>query len=752
MKSTVEGKSVYCRVLPLLSLIAALLVTGCVSTPYVHSGTGDASVAGHVAFLAHPALRGRKPLTSGSRKARRYIHERFSKAGLVPWGDAEDYFQSVRIGTNVIGVLPGTDPNLADEYVLVSAHYDHLGKGYLGAADNAAGVAALLGILERLSEPGSRPKRPVCFAAFDCEERGLIGSFAFTCRDDFQPSQIAAVVNMDILGRQLLDVIDDTLFITGTESYPGLRRTIADSGRTHDLRMLPIGTDVVGPRSDHIAFEGMGFPVLFFSSGVYKDYHEKGDTADKLHYNELTSATEVVFETVQTLANANVVEEASPPTEGDRAELASAKTVLSEILASHESTELDATQVEGLESMLGRAEVFLGGGDYSLADRHTFWRTGIKALGPLLYPDFIDEEKEEDGEESEEAEALRKWNEERHAFYMANLHEMTSTHRKIFADGCRHLIGAVQERSRFSLLVRGLERVEYTAYDLRDDYIHFSMNEDGTGLLDVLIPSCNMHLHRRGLPFPGGNMGMAMRWNVLHYEGLRDRIADYVLLKLDAKEPEPKTIPADVLSKIMRVVTGLDEERDYEAWHAWRIEQSGAADVHAWRAELLGSKDPGLVEATLLDMSGFEASRSTHMPLLQRIMADSSMPSDVRARALGLYKLFAKKEDLAQFVALLGDDTVIAPKALSFLNDGSYPFRDHVAIMGLLHARKGKPGAKPKSAKTIATVALQALREITHRDFGTDAQAWQQWIEKAGRLPRSGRTSTWDTSSAHIGL
>src|SRR5690606_36880543 len=109
------------------------------------------------------------------RKARTYISDHFTSLGLVPWGAAEGFEQSVLMGTNVVGVLPGDDPALKDEIVLISAHYDHLGKGHLGAADNAAGVATLLELASRLATAPEPPKRSIAFAAFDCEERGLWG-------------------------------------------------------------------------------------------------------------------------------------------------------------------------------------------------------------------------------------------------------------------------------------------------------------------------------------------------------------------------------------------------------------------------------------------------------------------------------------------------------------------------------------------------------------------------------------------------
>jgi len=222
--------------------------------------TGKQALIAHVRFLADPALKGRKPKTAGSRAARRYIEARFKECGLVPWRDAKGYELPFGYGINVVGVLPGLDPNLKEQLVIVSAHYDHLGKTqgkiYAGAGDNASGVGAMLEVAREMASSAERPRRSVAFVAFDCEEMMLLGSFAFSCRPDVEHAKIAAVVNMDMLGRNLLDVVRQTIFIAGTEQYPQLRERVRGFGTNAGIRVLPLGTDLVGPRSDHATPEG----------------------------------------------------------------------------------------------------------------------------------------------------------------------------------------------------------------------------------------------------------------------------------------------------------------------------------------------------------------------------------------------------------------------------------------------------------------------------------------------------------------
>ncbi|MHC4572351.1 MAG: M28 family peptidase, partial [Planctomycetota bacterium] len=292
------------RLLVIFLFLCLIVITGCVSIPHeqLSRAIETQELSDHVHFLAQPALKGRKPRTWESATARRYLKDRFETYGLLPWGQAKGYEQPFGFGTNVIGVLPGSDPNFADEIVMLVAHYDHVGKTkkgvLLGACDNASGVAVLLEIAERLALSERRQRRTICFASFDCEEKCTLGSFIFTCQEDFDKSKIAAVVNVDLLGRDFLDIIDGSLLVVGTELYPKLRTQILKAGTENGVKILPIGTDLVGPRGDHVAFEMMDIPILFFTCGLYKDYHKPTDTADKLNYPKMRKSAALIAQTV----------------------------------------------------------------------------------------------------------------------------------------------------------------------------------------------------------------------------------------------------------------------------------------------------------------------------------------------------------------------------------------------------------------------------------------------------------------------
>ncbi len=196
----------------------------------------------------------------------------------------------------MVAILPGTDADLADEIVILTAHYDHVGKGRKGvcpgACDNASSVAALLEIAEQMTLADKGPRRSVCFASFDTEERMAFGAFAFTLSKTFKGKKIAAVVNIDMLGRNFLDIIENSLFVVGTENYPQLRAQIMQKAQSNNLQILPLSTELTGPAGDHLAFEHLDIPVLFFSCGYNKDYHATTDTPEKLDYETIKKSAD----------------------------------------------------------------------------------------------------------------------------------------------------------------------------------------------------------------------------------------------------------------------------------------------------------------------------------------------------------------------------------------------------------------------------------------------------------------------------
>lgn len=205
---------------------------------------------------------------------------------------------------NVLGLLPGKGV-LAEELVVIGAHFDHVGMGgagslapgtyeiHNGADDNASGTVGLLETARRLTElvtssPAETPRRSLLFIAFSGEELGLIGSEYYVNHPRFELSKTVAMLNLDMVGRISDNVL--TVYGTGTaKEFDGML-TEANEGIGFDIKRQPEG---VGP-SDHQSFFLKGIPVYHFFSGFHPDYHRPSDDFDKINVNGISRITDMV--------------------------------------------------------------------------------------------------------------------------------------------------------------------------------------------------------------------------------------------------------------------------------------------------------------------------------------------------------------------------------------------------------------------------------------------------------------------------
>lgn len=210
---------------------------------------------------------------------------------------------------NVIMYLRGEDESLRNEYVIIGAHFDHLGMGgpasrardtiavHHGADDNASGVSAMIELAERFAlTPGSH-RRSLVFTAFSGEESGLLGSRYFTDNPLVDLSMVDAMINLDMVGR----LQDSSLQIGGIGTAEKFRDIITSLTDTSRFR-LSLSEEGYGP-SDHSSFYGKDIPVLFFSSGAHLDYHTPSDTWDKLNYPGMKDISDLVFSIAGSIAN-----------------------------------------------------------------------------------------------------------------------------------------------------------------------------------------------------------------------------------------------------------------------------------------------------------------------------------------------------------------------------------------------------------------------------------------------------------------
>lgn len=211
---------------------------------------------------------------------------------------------------NVVMVLRGGDEESRDEYLVIGAHFDHLGMGgsssragdtvavHHGADDNASGVAGVIEIAEKFALAGKSNRRSIIFAGFSGEESGLLGSKYFTENPPVELSKVNAMMNLDMVGR-LSD--SGSLQIGGVGTSPVLRDLVAALADTNTIE-LALSEEGSGP-SDHSAFYGKDIPVLFFTTGAHLDYHTPSDTWDKLNYTGMVNVADYIFNVAQRLAN-----------------------------------------------------------------------------------------------------------------------------------------------------------------------------------------------------------------------------------------------------------------------------------------------------------------------------------------------------------------------------------------------------------------------------------------------------------------
>lgn len=207
-------------------------------------------------------------------------------SGLTLTVDIERIHRKV---ANVVAELPGTDPKFADQYIVVGAHYDHLGLGdqnslapnqkgqvHHGADDNASGISGILELADVLAHSPQRPRHSIVFIGFAGEELGLLGSSYYTQHPPFPLNQAIAMINLDMIGR----VSNNRLYVSGMGTSPGFQQMVQDANRAVEFN-LSYSSSGYGA-SDQTSFTSHEVPVFFFFSGLHSDYHKPSDTWDKI--------------------------------------------------------------------------------------------------------------------------------------------------------------------------------------------------------------------------------------------------------------------------------------------------------------------------------------------------------------------------------------------------------------------------------------------------------------------------------------
>ena len=288
-------------------------------------------------FLASDELQGREAGFHGSRVTSEYIVSLLQWMGVSPLADS--YFQlfdayrkerqkkgrlevhpdsiaklkqevhqklSMR---NVLGMIPGKNTK---EYVIVGAHFDHLGidpaldgdQIYNGADDNASGVSAVLQIARAFLASGQQPERNVIFAFWDGEEKGLLGSKYFVQTCPFL-SQIKGYLNFDMIGRNNKPQQPKQVVYFYTAAHPGFGDWLKEDIRKYGLQLEPDYRAWENPigGSDNGSFAKVGIPIIWYHTDGHPDYHQPSDHADRLNWDKVVEITKASFLNMWKMAN-----------------------------------------------------------------------------------------------------------------------------------------------------------------------------------------------------------------------------------------------------------------------------------------------------------------------------------------------------------------------------------------------------------------------------------------------------------------
>lgn len=282
----------------------------------------EQNLRANLSFLASDALGGRGTPSPELDIAAEFIASRFRNSGLIP-GSKDSYFQ---IGTwkagdatlqskNVIGVLPGTDPKLKQTYILVTAHYDHLGKRekmegdniFNGANDDGSGTVGVIELANAMRD--LKLKRSIVFMTFYGEERGMLGSRFYSNNPIFPLLDTIVNVNLEQIGR----TDDDegkrvsAVSVTGLD-YSSLEQVLTSSGKRTGIKVEkhPQFSDPYFYASDNASLAQKGVPAHTICTAFsYPDYHKVGDHWDKIDYANMTKVLRMVALSLMDLANSD---------------------------------------------------------------------------------------------------------------------------------------------------------------------------------------------------------------------------------------------------------------------------------------------------------------------------------------------------------------------------------------------------------------------------------------------------------------
>ena len=264
----------------------------------------------YIDVLADDTFEGRAAGSRGGRAAAGYLVQQLQRLKLAGGATDGKYYQPFGENSrNLLAILPGSDPTLKNEVILLGAHYDHVGYGkrtnsygplgyiHNGADDNASGVAGLLAVAEAITQLPQAPKRTILLAFWDGEEQGMLGSKHWVANPTVPLKQVKFMVNVDMIGRLRENKMD----IVGTRSSQGLRQWMSEQNQSSGLRFNFVWE--LKPNSDHYVFFQKKIPMMMLHTGLHDNYHRPSDDPETINRAGLQQVSRMLFTITLDLAN-----------------------------------------------------------------------------------------------------------------------------------------------------------------------------------------------------------------------------------------------------------------------------------------------------------------------------------------------------------------------------------------------------------------------------------------------------------------
>jgi hypothetical protein len=531
----------------------------------------------------------------------------------------------------------------------------------------------------------------LAFVSFDAEEQGLFGSFAFTCRRDVDEAKIVAVVNMDMLGRDALDVVKDSILVGGTESRPALQAQLRQFGSETGLRILPLPLAAVGARTDNAAFENRGGLCLLFTCGPCSDYHRPSDTAEKINYTNLERSAKVVLKTVEALGNQDQIPSADLHA-FDPEELKSMQTIGSELCACsngviktedrpallHLKESIDKAVEKGNCGPVAREQIFL-----ETATALKSW----SATAPML-----------------------------EHFYLNYHRELLDAQKRLVAETLKHPPGLFHKLPAFN----------YDLCDFLDSDIFVAQTATNTFALHALENRFVLWTANKTAVWPLKFSSVSHVFAIYAFDcqGSREELMDYCLAMLYPLRTNNACVQS--AKKLMRATFDDEPQGNYTDWLHARLQQGGCVEEIEWLLRCMHSSNPAVArEATRAACSSQD---SRVQEAAREILLNREIRGDVRHYAMWIVARHPNRTNLLALVEVLADATPLLSREYMPQFQRDYPLADSPTFWAKRSDFWWKRQLKDLN-QTIGQEALANLKQVTKKDFGTDPQKWRKSVQ-----------------------